>query len=261
MRHDVRIWLARVGQAIRADAGTYAMADPYRMRCFGPPPTDSADRISGLYYQPYSWLCAAGIDPSFMISVLTVETNAKNTKGNKGNKKQTNKKPLDAKVFWGPLPRAKHSSLSLRVDFEFSLSLFSTTLGRKRVRRNCALTAKSANGCPAKKETRTRVHKQHAENRKTVSRTRRRFFKTSTKKKCPSATSASLKKKKNPSSPTPRERKTVSTPNTFIFGGGEVGVLRKKRRNNKNLKKKFLQSVFLATNQKYAHIHWDFLIF
>lgn len=165
-------------------------------------------------------------------------------------------------MFWGPLPRAKHSSLSLRVDFEFSLSLFSTTLGRKRVRRNCALTAKSANGCPAKKETRTRVHKQHAENRKTVSRTRRRFFKTSTTKKCPSATSASLKKKKNPSSPTPRERKTVSTPNTFIFGGGEVGVLRKKRRNNKNLKKKkFLQSVFLATNQKYAHIHRDFLIF
>lgn len=106
MRHDVRIWLARVGQAIRADAGTDAMADPYRMRCFGPPPTDSADRISGLYYQPYSWLCAAGIDPSFMISVLTVETNAKNTKGNKGNKKQT-KKTVGRKSVLGALTKGE----------------------------------------------------------------------------------------------------------------------------------------------------------
>lgn len=127
MRHDVRIWLARVGQAIRADAGTYAMADPYRMRCFGPPPTDSADRISGLYYQPYSWLCAAGIDPSFMISVLTVETNAKNTKGNKGNKKQTKKNRWTQKCFGGPYQGRNIPLCPWELTLN-SLSLFSLPL-------------------------------------------------------------------------------------------------------------------------------------
>lgn len=113
--HDVRIWLERAVQAIRA-VGFGDGQQSFRPKSnhrFVPPPIDCADRISALHGRPcYPKNADDGIDPSSFFSFLWKKKTTFSflflpTENSCGTQPQPQKTFLAKKVA-GPSPRAKH---------------------------------------------------------------------------------------------------------------------------------------------------------